>query len=243
MHPPQSTGCELADRRVRELLSQLTFQSFKAVSAQIVVWANAGLHSIQSIDQLVDTIYTAATTQDIPYAYPELLARACRELVQHMKPHGEEDVDGNGFLDRLLAKCAYECNEAKRILDNQGETWIYQMGSWPQFISLLRFAGELFKAELLKEEVLLHLFVDPLTRGSKLSDLKVEGLCVLTRTVGHLLDEEQVGRGEVDGWFKWMNEYAANHSIPPALDCMLKVRTKLQNDSRVLFYLGCGYSP
>lgn len=227
MHPTEPAGCELAESRIRELLSQLTFQNFKTVSAQIVAWANAGLHLVQSADQLVDIIYTAATVHDTESELPEVLARVCRELTKHMKPSDNKDINGKGFLELLLGKCSHEFGEAKRILDNHGREWMYEMGSWPQFISLLRFAGELFKAGLLSEDVLLHVFVDPLTHDSQLTDLKVEGLCILTKTVGYLLDEEGVGRREVQSWFQLMHKYATNHSIPPALSDMLKASASL----------------
>jgi MIF4G domain len=219
------TSSPLADNRIGELLLQIYFQDFDTISAQVVVWINARRHSTEMINEIVDIIYRTATSQH--YISPGPMARLCRELYRRIRPQTPGGIDGGTFLESLLDRCTQGISEVREVLDCSGEAWVYQMGSWPQFIALIRFIGELFKMELLEEEVLTEFCIKGVFCDAKLSDLKVEGFCAILKIVGSLLDEGTT-RGDLDRYIRSLHEYGKSHCIPPALTSLLNVR-RVQN--------------
>jgi hypothetical protein len=211
------TSCELTEARIRDLLGQLTPEKFRDVSAEIVAWINSLRPSAEDKDGVVDMIYTAAISCNSPPTHTELIARTCRQLFLHSQEVEGDTQSGTEFLDLLVEKCSREFYEAKGLLDTRADMWLYKAGSWPQFIALLKFVGELFNMGLLEEDDILRAYIYDLSQDPKPSDLKIEGLCTLIRTAGHCLDQGKLGRLAVDRCMKCISDYKSSRCVAPPL--------------------------
>jgi MIF4G domain len=259
---------ELVKRKVTALLNKLTTTNFDSISNQLVACVNGsqGEKPPHTLVQASRLILDQAKASSSLVNHTEMYARLCHKMMGSMSPdiidEGVRDKEGNptvgGELLRkyLLHRCQ-EDFERRWPADDQPlhSSVPRQMHVEPfskedyaaakekrQGLGLIKFLCELFKLKMANERV-MHECVKRLldSENPEGSEERLEPLCVLLATVGHLMDTPRA-QGHMVLYFARMESLRRNDRFPQRIRFILQVSCKSafcadsQADS---FMLGC----
>jgi translation initiation factor 4G len=131
-----------------------------------------------TLKSCVDLIFEKATKEaNSGNTYALLCQKLVKNISNDIKDASVNSAGGKLFLHYLADRCREDSNQSWK-------NKVKQMR-----LSAIRFMGELFKVDILRN-CTMHLCIkQPLTMKKKQREKKMEGACVLMRTIGSQLDQ------------------------------------------------------
>lgn len=229
---------------VESLLNTLTLDDFDFVSDLIVMWANSneGEEDASTLAEITRLVFGKAVSEATS---SQLYTRLCHKLMKQLNSavlgKGTEDhpVTGGDLFQKLLINrcqqnfervCLRRTETAAVDASAPGEnTEVESNGNnellpnteahaneQAKRLGLIRFIGELFKAQLLEERVVHECIRKLLINIDDPREEEVESICALLEMVGPSLDTTN-GRIRMDIYFRRVKSLSSNDKVDSRL--------------------------
>ncbi|KJE96765.1 hypothetical protein CAOG_07037 [Capsaspora owczarzaki ATCC 30864] len=216
-------------RNVRSLLNKLTPDNYERIATSLL---DVGIRNVEILKGIILLIFEKAIDEP---QYSTMYASLCTKLNSEAPNFEEPSTEPNAkhittFRRLLLLECEREFeNRSKAVSELSGHSWDAQdeelrdrlIAAKRKMLGNIRFIGELFKLEMLKERV-LHICIQQL-----LGDLKhvdpddIACLCKLLTTVGQQLDHEKA-KPLMQKYFDRMKDFAVHPELPSRIRFMVQ---------------------
>ena len=208
-------------RRLRSLIANLDATSLESTAKQVCKWFDSSKDHddrfrglLRSSSELI--LEKAVERPD--QVFHRVLGRFCKII----------DTATDGESSRLLTslwKQEVQAAGAELATNDIAET-----GSWPEYVALVAFAGELCDEALLQPDALCSYIS---TLGSAGSNLGLELACTLIEATGHTLRENHDGKQYFDAAIQTMLSASRGDGISA------RIRHRVQVCLQGLLYRSC----
>lgn len=224
-------------KQVRSLLNKLTMEKFDKIFGQIT---DLDISSLEVLRGIVNEIFEKTLTEPM---FAGMYAELCRRLNSHYEGSNAKYVDENGgqvtFRKVLLRNCQ---NEFKRFADSEGgdeaskssQAEKDSLAAKKRMLANVRFIGELYKKDLLQENIIHKHCIHPLlTRSIKEKEEDViEAVCNLLSRTGKKLSESSTldAKAMMGKYFDPLQKLSKDRSLLSRTRFMLQDLIDLRNN-------------
>lgn len=230
---------EEVQRKVKSLLNKLSLEFFDAITDQIIeITDQSKLETDgRTLRQVLELAFAKAV--DEPH-WSRMYALLCSKMTNKVNPeiHDDQILDSKGnylkggllFRKYLLTKCQQEFEKgwsdklptnpdgSPLDADVMSDEYYAAVAAKRRGLGLIKFIGELFILNLLKETIIHACFKLLLSKNDP-SEETIESLCKLMTTVGSRLDASDKAR--VDVYFSLMTDIQNTPGLPSRLRFMI----------------------
>ncbi|KAG6907963.1 hypothetical protein DXG01_006751 [Tephrocybe rancida] len=247
----------IVDRKVKALLNKLTMQNFDSISNQIVAWANKSDDEM-TMSQMTRLVFENAMA-DIRWSgiYAHMCRKMMERIIPTTHDEGIRSTDGKPitggqlFRKYLMNWCKEESEHGwlteqaaaadgqviKEAAQKSGSTeitlcsdeYFAMRKAKRRGLALISFIGELFKLQMLTERIMHERLKKLLGNVDTPEEEDLEGLCVLMKTLGFMLDTRRAAK-HMDVYFaritKLKNRPLVNSRIRFLLQDVIDLRER-----------------
>lgn len=256
--PVDAESPEVALRKIKCLVNKLTIEKFDSISNQIIAWINKLENDTHGYTLIQITNLVVQQAMDEPM-WSEMFARLCRKIMEKISSNVKDDsikdnagkaiAGGQLFPNHLLSCCKEnferrwgendatdrskedgrddEDNVALTLLEG---FYAGQKAKQPG-LGLVKFIGELFKLQMLKEYTIHNCVKMLLGNVDKPDEEKIEPLCKLLAIVGGILDKPKACT-VLDVYFSCMKGFTKSPNVNARMQSMLLVGDFSSHHSR-----------
>ncbi|KZP29676.1 ARM repeat-containing protein [Athelia psychrophila] len=242
---------EWVEHKVEALLAILPWQNFDSISDQIIMWVNKSEkeNDGRTLIQVIRRVFEKGTNEP---TWSKLYARLCRKMMENVcvsvpdggciKNNQEKPIAGGQLFRRyLLNRCqedfergwaAKGITKAVRIANDENKDGVDELYSEEycavsktkcQRLGLIKFVCELFKMQMLSEQIMHHCVEKLLGKVPNPEEEEIESLCMLLQTIGALIDSTTPkARMRMDMFFSRMKALSCNHNVSLQAQLMLQ---------------------
>ncbi|RIA92314.1 armadillo-type protein [Glomus cerebriforme] len=232
---------EVVQHEVRELLKNLTLESFDSISDQIIKYANKSRDERDGhiLREIINLIIERLKPKNVCAIY----ARLCHKMIRRLDP-GIMNVDvkntegkvikgGTLFRNYLLNRCQEDFEKGWKIPSNEkGELNLAADAAKSRKqikrrgLGLICFIGELFKLNMVTERI-IHRCIEKLLKFQDLpEEEEMESLCELMNTVGKQLDQVKM-----ESYFIFMEKITKLPDLSTRIKSMIMGIIDLRNNA------------
>jgi len=249
---------ELLDPQVKDLLGELTTETFDSISDQVIEWVNK--RDGKTLGRVVQLILKTAIDDTASFeVYAQLCYRMMERVSEGMEDREIRDEEGKPVLGgqlfrRLLLLSCQDFFEriwirkevttvAVASKNAEGET-IETLSKKKnkakkhstraarkanqRNLAFVKMISEFFRLEMLTEHI-MHEQLEKLLGDMNPEKEDIESLRVMLTKVGFILDTPKA-RARMDVYFQRIGELTNNPKVKPRLRSVLQVRTTLFED-------------
>ena len=220
----------VVEQKVKASLNKMTPEKFQKISGQILDIVNQSRFETdgRTLQQVVQLTFEKATDEPLRCS---MYAKLCQVLMGSMDPSikdgstidpksGKTIAGGALFRKYLLNRC----QEAFQRLHSTPDGLTDEVVIKRRAPGLVQFIGELSKLRMLSERI-MHEIVKKLVDYEGIpSEIQIESLCMLFRTIGSSLDISAKSRPVMEAHFAKIKQMIEHPGIPSCSKAMLMVR-------------------